>query len=703
MDTWELGQNQSEAILASLRDPQLHPQPPALICFDYFDTLVVREVVPEHTKILAAEQFCRLVQADCPGMVLYEARRDLELRVCERNIAAGRAPDFNLADFAGLFFTHLPLPLQDAVQGWSQDQFVTAMLHIELAVEKQVQLICRETVSMVQLLHGQGFRLLLVSDFYLPGSHFREMLTVHGLADLFADIYVSADHDMTKGSGHLYNKICADLQCRPEQMVMIGDNPHADVRMARQAGLRAIQVVNPHQQHIYHCLQQNDQPPVSFRRKTTPTRQEEQPFMEMGYSLWLFIHRLFTSLSAEGRHEVFFLSKEGELLKRLFDLYQEELFGHCRIRSQYLLVSRKATFLPSLRPLDQEDFTRLLNHYRDISLQEFLLSLNLAEDFVQQLCAELPYDSTTRIPDLRNCESFAALIAHPAFTREYERRRVEQRQNFIQYLDSFGVDYRREGLALVDVGWKGSIQDNIHYILDGQIECQGYFIGSLIATERSDKNRKQGLLFADFPQKTPYFNVYNNNRSLYEMLLGATHGSADGYLRRQQVEKGSADFHGRTVHVQVGEPDDAVLVLTLDLPEERALYNQIVQPLQESLVELFCQCNRAYCLARCSAPADEWFARQHARMVFTPTRREVELFMAMYHLENFGIFEYTRFQVDHSPSWRERARHLRNVLREPALLESGIWPPVILTRLGIGPYRHLDGWRRMRRAFDERS
>ena len=699
MDIWQIGHNQSAPLLASLRDPRRHPQPVEVICFDYFDTLVVRRVIPEHTKMLAAAQLCCLVQADCTAEALYASRRDLEKQVCDANIAAGRAPDFNLVYFAEMFFDSLPDSFRIAVQGWSKRQFATTMLQIETAVEKQVQEVCREAVDLAIKLREQGYRLALVSDFYLPGSCFREMLDAHGLNDLFPALFISADHDLTKGSGQLYARLCAKMRCRPEQVVMIGDNPHADVAMARKAGMRAVQVVNSQQQQVYHRLMQTASSPIAFQAlEALPRKSTTTPFLEMGLSLWLFIHRLFARLKKEGINDVFFFSKEGQFLKRLFDRYQDDLFGHRRICSHYLLVSRKATFLASLRPLQEEDFSRLFNHYRDISLRDFLLSLNMEETVASNLCASLSLDFATRVSDLRSSREFAALTSDQFFAEQYESRRRQQRQNFIQYLDSFGVDYVNKGLALVDVGWKGSIQDNVYHILERKVACNGFFIGSLIATERHGTNRKTGLLFSDFPEPSAFFDVYNNNRSLYEMLLGATHGSADGYLTGQQVADG-ADLRGRTVSVRVAGTEDEIQVLTMDLPEERILYNQTIQPLQDEMFKLFCQCNHEFILSRCAEPDEVWFARQHARMVFTPTGKEVKLFLALYHLENFGIFEYTRFQSSSLPSVAERFKHLKNILSDRALLESGIWPPVILNHLGLGLYRHVDGLVRMRKAF----
>jgi hypothetical protein len=81
-------------------------------------------------------------------------------------------------------------------------------------------------------------------------------------------------------------------------------------------------------------------------------------------------------------------------------------------------------------------------------------------------------------------------------------------------------------------------------------------------------------------------------------------------------------------------------------------------------------------------------------MVFRPTREEVDFFERFYHLENFGIFEYTTFRRGNNASWKQRWANFKGVLLHPDVLESGIWPPIILRRMGVGPLRYYDGWRR---------
>jgi len=95
----------------------------------------------------------------------------------------------------------------------------------------------------------------------------------------------------------------------------------------------------------------------------------------------------------------------------------------------------------------------------------------------------------------------------------------------------------------------------------------------------------------------------------------------------------------------------------------------------------------------------DWFAAQHARMVFLPKKTEVDFFESLYHLENFGVFEFTTFNAGEKLSVIQKIFNLKAVVTDPLLLEIGFWPPVILCHLGIGPYRIVDGWKRYKRIF----
>ena len=98
-------------------------------------------------------------------------------------------------------------------------------------------------------------------------------------------------------------------------------------------------------------------------------------FPELATSLFYWVERLHRTLVEQGVEQVFFLSREGQPLMRMFEAYRQKAGG--RIALRYLEVSRRSTLLPSLAPLAEEGFETLFRQYRRMSLLEFLSSLGL--------------------------------------------------------------------------------------------------------------------------------------------------------------------------------------------------------------------------------------------------------------------------------------------------------------------------------------
>ncbi len=665
------------------------------VCFDFFDTLVARSVTPEETKKIAAAQLADLLPEGITADLLYRIRSVLERQECAENLSKGLDPEFNLITLAKKLFAILS-PMAETGILTSPDAFVTILVDIELAVEQQVQVLRHDVVEILRYCHEQGRKTIVISDFYLPAAHFTKLLGLHGLAESVDDLFISADFSLNKGhSGRLYDVVCRTLDLPPGAMLMIGDNVHADGRMARARGLSC------------YCLQQSQGMVSGMERTESRMANDTEKvysslfavnkasfFPEMGLTLHFFIHNLFLQAVRDCRQTLFFCSKEGEFLRKLFICYQEIRFGRQVIDSHYLYVSRKATYICSCRDIDSEDFHRLFVHYRDLSLLEFLQSLNLSQTTALDLCHELHLEPLTRHQDLKTHKDFRTLFCSDIFRACYESHRQYQRENFLNYLDSFGIDFFKDGLALVDVGWKGSIQNNIFQTFAGRVRVSGYYIGLLSPTEVFQNNEKKGILFADVPEHSPFIHVFNNNRSLFEMMLGASHGSADGYFTEK--ERAIVGNTRQSSFIEDGCP----LVTVLDLPEERKLYNELIAPLQEVYYTLNEALSRQLLSTEPTLPSLQWFARRHARMVFKPTPAEIDFYSGLYHLENFGLFEFTAFQKGQKLPVLARMKNLRNLLRDPAgHLETGVWPPIILRRLGLDFLIRLEGRKRYKTVF----
>lgn len=675
------------------------------VCFDYFDTLVTRSISPEYVKVIAAEHLVVLLDTQLRGQALYEIRRGLEISGCEKNMLSGCDPEFDLCTLARELYSIISIISGKPKIYRNEETFIDIVLDLEVAIELQVQILSQELTELISWIKGKGINTYLISDFYIPGRWFNKMLKHHGLEDVFSDVFISTDYGATKSSGKLYEKVLEKIGCHSSELVMIGDNAHSDWKSPRDLGIHSHLIDTTAQKEIYakwQCLHSSEQQRKNHIEeefnKLVKSHISEY-FPEISTTLWLFTEKLFHQLLSDGRKSVFFCSKEGEFLEKIFNLFQEIVYGRRIIDSHYLLVSRKATFICSLRNLADEDFHRLFDHYRDLSIEEFLLSLNFSCAEVKTICSGFSFDYKRRYFNLRSQPEFAELIDSRVFREKYEAHRSQQKKHFLLYLESFNEQLEHNGLALVDVGWKGSIQNNIFYALDKRIAVSGYYIGLLSPTDLQPLNTKRGIVFSDFPEHSPFIHVYNNNRSLFEMMLGASHGSADGYFSLQefpqiQAERKSTVFQTATVR------DESIGITVLDLPAERELYLKRIKPLQNSIIVQFEKLTKLYAKNGDVCPDLEWFARQHARMVFQPTVAEIDFYSNLYHLENFGLFEFTRFGVEESPNVLHRVRNFIDVLKNTeTVLETGVWPPIIFRKKGLLFLQKIDGFKRHRRFF----
>ena len=73
---------------------------PAAVCFDFFDTLVGRSVLPEDTKKIASNRLVDQLNCGLTGAELYRIRSKIENRLCLSNQGSGHDAEFNLTELA---------------------------------------------------------------------------------------------------------------------------------------------------------------------------------------------------------------------------------------------------------------------------------------------------------------------------------------------------------------------------------------------------------------------------------------------------------------------------------------------------------------------------------------------------------------------------------------------------------------------------
>lgn len=228
------------AVDAATRDPAVRA-----VSVDVFDTLLLRTTTPEVVK------FHRLGIAQARSLAGLGARPLPAAGMLELRLWAAEAAYRNTRLVRGA-----REPGVEAILGVMADYLIgcgrldparrdaalTRLLDVELHAEAADLTRNRPLVALLRGARRRGLPVIALSDMYLRGRHVRQLIAGAGAADAVSGIVVSSDLGFGKACGALFAQLCQDLGIQAGALVHLGDNAHADVAMARRAGVRAFHV-----------------------------------------------------------------------------------------------------------------------------------------------------------------------------------------------------------------------------------------------------------------------------------------------------------------------------------------------------------------------------------------------------------------------------------------------------------------------------
>lgn len=430
------------------------------IFVDYFDTTCFRHIHSSQIYL----QWAKVLKTKFPILASLSDEKLVEMRHKAHHMNGEHYYEKpyhqTMEDLYSLLFDQVKL-------AESCSSFVESSLNIDVSVEIGCQYGNQKIVSMLRKEKAKGKQIFLVSDFYLPMEAYHDFLVNLQCEDLFDKVYVSESFNKTKAHGDLYDYILKENSIKADEVVMIGDSKHSDMKMAREHGLHSIWYFP-----LRHKLWTN------FSRLTKRDFSNSQlkkrfhelfhhsTFAEYAIPLYYFSGKLSEEMKPNmgGQVELNFLARGGFFMKKAYDTYQKLVMPLSEIiKTHYFLNSRKVVFLAkdAYKKMDGSDET-------DFTLQK---------DY---------------------------LLAHSDHGKFY----------------------------MVDEGWYNHSQQMLTEMLN--IETFGYYIGSCRKEklQYDDRCHRKGLLFEmrdDNKTLSPFFGIFCTNRSMYEQLLSAPHGSVRKY------------------------------------------------------------------------------------------------------------------------------------------------------------------------------
>ena len=212
-----------------------------VVTVDVFDTLLLRRPVSERRRLrrIAELASCRLRGTACAGV---EPDRVSRARGAAQRMAFRAMEAFRPAGEVRLDDV---LARQVEILRWPPEA-VAVLRAAELDVEARCVAANRTLWRDLAAIQAAGLRVVAVSDTTWTAAMTRALLRRAGeragggaLAVPLDAVHTSADHGATKREGTLFARVAEAEGFAPARAHHLGDDAHADVAMARRAGLAA--------------------------------------------------------------------------------------------------------------------------------------------------------------------------------------------------------------------------------------------------------------------------------------------------------------------------------------------------------------------------------------------------------------------------------------------------------------------------------
>lgn len=634
--------------------------PGRVISFDIFDTLVERIIEPpDQVKRLAA----RILSEKTASLQV-----DTILRLRDEAEAILRAQSASTGLDHECRFSELAVSMAQTIANdpAEAEGIRTAIIAAELAAESRVLRVKKGMMEILMELKASGQRVIAISDMYLDSTLLIQLLKQLDLADCLDAIYVSADHGMGKYSGRLFRHVFATESIAPSSLLHIGDNAHSDYTMPLSQGSSAIHfrddtaVLRQQIGQAYKWL--SDRNPYWRGQHVVsgiPLPPEKDFFFDYGFGTLgpiyaTFIASLRETLLADKIHHAFFLARDGELFHHLYALFDDpSLALPPAPTSSYLHISRKAVALPAAhRGLGRKQIELLLPRMQQRGFAAIAGALGFDPHLLHDLARHYGLDNVTTPIALKSRDWPATLAADATLQAIVHSRSQEPRTLLRQYLQQhgfFGIDKR---VALIDIGWNGSIQRALKDAFgedDNWPHVTGYYLSyNDNLGHQLDEHEAVGILF-DKRKMHARYSSFEHFEEIFENGARALHPTTIGY--RQKADN--------TIEPILLSEDAS------DRCAERS-FDPMVRRLREGALAYAEHFREHYAFCSYSAADIRPHALQLAmRAVFFPRREEVDHLFSLVHTEDAGtesILDFSSYRLS-GPGMLLRPFHLLRQLR----------------------------------------
>lgn len=355
-------------------------------------------------------------------------------------------------------------------------------------------------------------KILLISDMYLGNDVITKILTKCGITGVDG-IYISSECGACKNTGNLYKLIKNELHIDFSKWMHIGDNKVSDYRIPKKMGISS---------YLYKMNDSTYDNNADFdkmilsRYVELKSKRFEDKIERMGYTvygpiLYGFSKWIHDKILKNKNSIVLFIARDGYILKVLYD----KIFKDFNYKSRYLLASRRSLWLSSFKGnVELKAFyNRIVTEFPKSFKLQLLVDEFELNDLVEDTGSYLNYvvDRDNALEDKSFTNFFYVIQAG------LNKRSNEEYQAFLQYIDYLNIE-TNEKIAIVDIGWRGTMQFMLEKIFDKNL--YGYYYGI---------NNKRYHLKHVYAYNNEWNKTANSMTTFLELFFSANHGSFKKY------------------------------------------------------------------------------------------------------------------------------------------------------------------------------
>lgn len=351
-----------------------------------------------------------------------------------------------------------------------------------------------------------GKPISIISDMYLPQEVIEAMLVKAGYSG-YVNLFVSSTHGVRKKEGGLFDIVLDELKIPPEKIIHIGDNVAADIRMPASKGMLTFRIVraldrmrtNKFYRTIFDPRKGAGEKPRSIIAGLIAQKLFDNPvgvlgesslFMgkpyNLGYAalgpmLTSFIQWVSRQAKNDGLKRIYFLSREGWILKEVYDLLNHN--DPNSVPSTYLYCSRRTVRVASIKSLN--DILNLASQpfSAGVSLSNLLnYRFGVAEHSItEEVVIKAGFENKDEVLESNNATKVKFSKLCQLLSSEILQQAQVERAAYMEYLGQVGIlDQEKDGI--VDIGWKANMQASLGDLVDKKFH--GYYYATLQGAEK---------------------------------------------------------------------------------------------------------------------------------------------------------------------------------------------------------------------------